>query len=157
MGKAPTKPEDQDTSVMGMVRLFGSSFAAALAQATVLYLVIFGSGLTLLGGALAGLHLALWLRLRHFRIDYSGSRGPRFGSLKWAPTLLLSLRRAQSCQLLLLPNQNLHVIAVDTQFSAGTHHEGPSWNVVWHTRVHAHVCLLKTIVLYGSRGSGWAS
>jgi hypothetical protein len=59
MGKAPTKPEDQDTSVKGMVRLFGSSFAAALAQATVLYLVIFGSGLTLLGGALAGFALGI--------------------------------------------------------------------------------------------------
>ena len=59
MGKEPIKPEDQDTSAKGMVRLFGSSFAAALAQATVLYLVIFGSGLTLLGGALAGLALGV--------------------------------------------------------------------------------------------------
>lgn len=59
MGKEPTKPEDQDTSAKGMVRLFGSSFAAALAQAAVLYLVIFGSGLTLLGGALAGFGLGI--------------------------------------------------------------------------------------------------
>ena len=59
MGKEPTKTEDQDTSVKGMVRLFGSSFAAALAQAAVLYLLVFGSGLTLLGGALAGLALGV--------------------------------------------------------------------------------------------------
>jgi hypothetical protein len=32
MSKEPTKPEDQDTSAKGMVRLFGSSFAAALAS-----------------------------------------------------------------------------------------------------------------------------
>jgi hypothetical protein len=59
MGKQPTKPEDQDTSVKGMIRLFGSSFAAALAQTAVLYLVIFGSGLTVVGGALAGFGLAV--------------------------------------------------------------------------------------------------
>jgi hypothetical protein len=59
MGKEPIKPEDQDTSAKGMIRLFGSSFAAALAQATVLYLVIFGSGLTVLGGALAGFGLGV--------------------------------------------------------------------------------------------------
>jgi hypothetical protein len=59
MGKEPTKPEDQDTSAKGMIRLFGSSFAAALAQATVLYLVIFGSGLTVFGGALAGFGLGI--------------------------------------------------------------------------------------------------
>jgi hypothetical protein len=59
MGKQPTKPEDQDTSVKGMIRLFGSSFAAALAQTAVLYLVIFGSGLTVVGGALAGFGLGV--------------------------------------------------------------------------------------------------
>lgn len=59
MGKAPTKPEDQDNSVKGMVRLFGSSFAAALAQTAVLYVVIFGSGLPVIGGALAGFGLGV--------------------------------------------------------------------------------------------------
>ena len=59
MGKTPTKPEDQDTSVKGMVRLFGSSFAAALAQTAVLYVLIFGSGLPVIGGALAGFGLGV--------------------------------------------------------------------------------------------------
>lgn len=59
MGKQPTKPEDQDTSVKGMIRLFGSSFAAALAQTAVLYVVIFGSGLPVIGGALAGFGLGV--------------------------------------------------------------------------------------------------
>jgi hypothetical protein len=59
MGKEPTKPEDQDTSVKGMIRLFGSSFAAALAQTAVLYVVIFGSGLPVIGGALAGFGLGV--------------------------------------------------------------------------------------------------
>lgn len=59
MGKQPTKPEEQDTSVKDMIRLFGSAFAAALAQTAVLYLVIFGSGLTVVGGALAGFGLGV--------------------------------------------------------------------------------------------------
>ena len=59
MGKEATKPEDQDTSGKTMLRLFGSSFAAALAQTAVLYLVIFGSGLSVLGGALAGFGLGI--------------------------------------------------------------------------------------------------
>ena len=59
MGKEPIKPEDQDTSVRGMVRLFGSSFAAALAQAAVLYVLIFGSDLNVAGGALAGFGLGV--------------------------------------------------------------------------------------------------
>jgi hypothetical protein len=59
MGKEATKPEDQDTSGKTMLRLFGSSFAAALAQTSVLYLVIFGSGLSVLGGALAGFGLGV--------------------------------------------------------------------------------------------------
>lgn len=59
MGKAPTKPEDQNTSFGELVRLFGSSFAAALAQATVLYLLVFGAGLTLIGGALVGFALGV--------------------------------------------------------------------------------------------------
>lgn len=59
MGKEVTKPEDQDTSGKTMLRLFGGAFAAALAQTAVLYLVIFGSGLSVLGGALAGFGLGI--------------------------------------------------------------------------------------------------
>jgi hypothetical protein len=59
LGKEPTKPEDQDTSGKTMLRLFGGSFAAALAQTSVLYLVIFGSGLNVLGGAVAGFGLGV--------------------------------------------------------------------------------------------------
>ena len=59
MGKQPTKPEDQDSSGKTMLRLFGSSFAAALAQTAVLYVVIFGSGLPVIGGALAGFGLGV--------------------------------------------------------------------------------------------------
>lgn len=59
MGKAPIKTEDQNTSFGELVRLFGSSFAAALAQTAVLYVLIFGSGLTMLGGALAGFALGI--------------------------------------------------------------------------------------------------
>lgn len=40
MGKEVTKPEDQDSSPKTMIRLFGGSFAAALAQATVLWVFI---------------------------------------------------------------------------------------------------------------------
>lgn len=40
MGKEVTKPEDEDTSPKTMLRLFGGSFAAALAQAIVLAALI---------------------------------------------------------------------------------------------------------------------
>lgn len=40
MGKEMTKPEDQDNSPKTMLRLFGGSFAAALAQSVVLLMAI---------------------------------------------------------------------------------------------------------------------
>lgn len=55
MGKAPTKREDEDTSAKTMLRLFGGSFAAALAQAIVLFIAIFATGFNVAGGALVGL------------------------------------------------------------------------------------------------------
>jgi len=55
MGKEMTKPEDRDTSGKTMLRLFGGSFAAALAQAIVLFVAIFASGFSIAGGAIMGL------------------------------------------------------------------------------------------------------
>lgn len=63
MGKEPTKPEDQDTSGKTMVRLFGGSFAAALAQAIVLCIMIQGASahfeMSLVFGATIGLALGV--------------------------------------------------------------------------------------------------
>jgi len=55
MGKEMKKPEDRDTSGKTMLRLFGGSFAAALAQAIVLFVAIFASGFSIAGGAIMGL------------------------------------------------------------------------------------------------------
>jgi hypothetical protein len=55
MGKEMKKPEDRDTSGKTMLRLFGGSFAAALAQAIVLFVAIFASGFSVAGGAIMGL------------------------------------------------------------------------------------------------------
>ena len=43
LGKEQPKPEDQDTRGKTMARLFGGSFAAALAQAIVLYIMVKGA------------------------------------------------------------------------------------------------------------------
>ena len=63
MGKEMTNPEDQDTSPKTMLRLFGGSFAAALAQAIVLLvLVSFAStqpGFAISVGAAIGLALGV--------------------------------------------------------------------------------------------------
>ncbi len=63
LGKEPTKPEDQDTSVKTMVRLFGGTFAGALAQAIVLLIMVQGASahfdMSLLFGAVIGLSLGV--------------------------------------------------------------------------------------------------
>jgi hypothetical protein len=63
MGKEPTKPEDQDTSGKTMARLFGGSFAAALAQAIVLCIMVQGASahfeMSVVFGATIGLGLGV--------------------------------------------------------------------------------------------------
>lgn len=63
MGKEPTKPEDQDTSGKTMARLFGGSFAAALAQAIVLCIMVQGASahfeMSVVFGATIGLALGV--------------------------------------------------------------------------------------------------
>jgi hypothetical protein len=63
LGKEPTKPEDQDTSAKTMVRLFGGTFAGALAQSIVLFIMVQGASthfdMNLLFGAVIGLALGV--------------------------------------------------------------------------------------------------
>jgi hypothetical protein len=63
MGKEPTKPEDQDTSGKTMARLFGGGFAAALAQAIVLCIMVQGASahfeMSVVFGATIGLALGV--------------------------------------------------------------------------------------------------
>ena len=63
LGKEMRKPEDRDTSAKTAIRLFGGTFAGAIAQAIVLYIMVSGASaqfeMSLVFGAVIGFALGV--------------------------------------------------------------------------------------------------